>query len=141
MKKNLYSKADLTMTKPQESTSHLHGVVKLEGTSNYRVWAIKTQMILIQKGLWEAIEPNNNEPTSAKATMSTSKATDTQSIGSTAINKTLNWRAVTTIILSLDNSFIDHAIGITSAKELWRTLKDLFSLQGFTARYLLVRAQ
>ena len=93
-------------------------------------------MILIQKS-WEAIKPNDDEPTFAKATMSMSKATDTQPIGSTAINKTLNQRAVATIILSLDNSLIDHGIGITSAKELWKTLKDLFSLQGFTARYLL----
>ena len=69
--------------------------------------------------------------------MFTSKATNTQPIGSTAIDKTFNWRAVATIILLLDNSFIDHAIGITLAKELWRTFKDLFSLQGFTARYLL----
>ena len=42
-----------------------------------------------------------------------------------------------TIILFLDNSLIDHAIGISSAKTLWKTLKDLFSLQGFTARHLL----
>ena len=125
------------MTKPRESTSYLHGVVKFEGTSNYEVWAIKTQMILIQEGLWEAIEPNDNELTSAKATPSMSKATNTQPIGSTAIDKTLNWPAVATIILLLDNSLIDQAISIILAKELWRTLKDLFSLQGFTAHYLL----
>ena len=106
------------MTKPQESTNHLHGVVKLEKASNYKVWAIKTQMILIQEGLWEAIKSDNDEPTSAKATTSMSKATDTQPTRSMAINKTLNWQAVATIILSLDNSLIDHAIGITSAKEL-----------------------
>ena len=125
------------MTEPREFTNHLHGVVRLKKTSNYKVWAIKSQMILIQEGLWKAIEPNNGEPTSAKATTSTSKATDTQPIGSRAIDKTLKWQAVVTIILSLDNSLINHAIGITSAKELWRILKDLFSLQGFTARYLL----
>ena len=112
-------------------------MVKLEGTFNYKVWAIKTQMILIWEGLWKAIEPDNNEPTFAKAITSTSKVTDTQPTGSTAIDKTLNWQAVATIILSLDNSLIDYAIGITSAKELKRTLKDLFSLQGFTACYLL----
>ena len=106
------------MTKLRESTNHFHGVVKLKGTSNYKIWAIKIQMILIQEGLWEAIEPNDDEPTFAKAITSTSKATDTQPTGSMTINKTLNWRAVATIILSLDNSFIDHAIGITSAKEL-----------------------
>ena len=111
--------------------------MKLKETFKHKVWAIKTQMILIREGIWEAIEPNDDKSTSAKATTSMSKATDTQPIGSTAINKTLNWRAVATIILSFDNSLINHAIGITSAKELWRTFKDLFSLQGFTERYLL----
>ena len=42
-----------------------------------------------------------------------------------------------TIILLLDNSLINHIIGISLAKIIWKTLKDLFSLQGFTARYLL----
>ena len=69
--------------------------------------------------------------------MSTSKAIDTQPIMSTRIDKTLNWQTVAMIFLSLDNSLIDHVIGITSVKKLWRTLKNLFSLQGFTACYLL----
>ena len=75
-------------------------------------------MILIQEGLWKTIELDDNEPTSAKVTTSISKTIDTQLIGSTTINKSLNQQAVATIILSLDNSLIDHAIGITSAKEL-----------------------
>ena len=75
-------------------------------------------MILIQEGLWEAIKPNDNKLTSAKAKMPTSKATGTQLTGSWAIDKTLNWRAVATIILSPDNSLINHAISIILAKEL-----------------------
>ena len=42
-----------------------------------------------------------------------------------------------TIILLLDNSLINYAIGILLAKTLWKTFKDLFSSQGFTTRHLL----
>ena len=48
------------MTDTQKSTSHLHSVVKLKESSNYETWAIKTQMVLIRKGFWDAIEPNDN---------------------------------------------------------------------------------
>ena len=75
-------------------------------------------MIFIQEGRWETIKPDNNELPSVKPTMSTSKATDIQLGGSIAIDKKLNLQAVATIILLLDNKLINHAIGITSAKEL-----------------------
>ena len=75
------------MTDTQESTSHLHSVVKLKGFSNYETWAIKTQIVLIRKGLWDAIEPDNNL-TSQGITASTTKSTNGPTFA--IINKTLN---------------------------------------------------
>ena len=39
------------MEKTLELTNHLHSVVKLKSSTNYKTWAIKTQMILIQEEL------------------------------------------------------------------------------------------
>ena len=122
------------MTDKQKLTSHLHSMVKLKGSSNYETWAIKTQMVLIRKRLWDAIKPNNNF-TSLGTTASTTKSTNSPTFA--IIDKTLNQQAMATIILLLDNSLIDHAISISLAKTLWKTLKDLFTLQGFTACHLL----
>ena len=116
----------------RESTSHLHNMIKLKSSTNYKTWAIKTQMILIWKRLWNAIKPDND--------FLTTKAKDNRIVNSSTItaivDKSLNQQAVATIILSLDNSFINYAIGIFLAKVLWKTLKNLFSLQGFTACHL-----
>ena len=122
------------MTDAQELTSHLHSVMKLKESSNYETLTIKTQMIPIREGFWDAIEPNDNL-TSLGTTAFTIKSTN----GSTfaIIDKTLNQRTMATIILLLANSLIDHAIGISSAKTLWKTVKDFFSLQSFTTRHLL----
>ena len=103
------------MTDTQELTSHFHSVVKLKKSSNYKTWAIKTQIILIRERLWDAIKLNKNL-TSLGTIASTTKPTNGLTF---AINdKTLNQQAVATIILSLNNSLIDHAIGISSAKTL-----------------------
>ena len=122
------------MTDAQELTSHLHSGVKLEESFNYETWAIKTQIVLIKERLWDAIEPNNNL-TFLETTTFTTKSTN--SLTFAIIDKTLNQQAVTTIILLLDNSLINHIIGISLAKTLWKTFKDRFSLQGFMARHLL----
>ena len=91
-------------------------------------------MVLIREKLWDAIKPDNNL-TSPKTTASTTKSTDGPTFA--IIDKTLNQRVMATIILLLDNSLIDYDIDISLAKTLWKTLKDLFSLQNFTAHYLL----
>ena len=109
-------------------------MVKLKRSSNYETWAIKIQIILIKEGLWDAIKPNDHL-TSPGITTSTIKSTDNPTFA--IIDKTFNQQAMATIILLLDNSLIDHAIGISSGKTLCKTFKDLFSLQGFTKRHLL----
>ena len=91
-------------------------------------------MVLIKEGLWDAIKPDNNL-TYLGTTASTTKSPHSPTFA--IIDKTLNTQAVATILLLLDNSLIDHAIGISLAKTLWKTLKDLFGLQGFTTRHLL----
>ena len=101
------------MTGTQELTSHFQSVLKLKESSNYETWAIKTQIILIREGLWDVIKPDNNL-TSPGTTVSTTKSTNGPTFA--IIDKTLNQQAVATIILSLDNSLIDHAIGISLAK-------------------------
>ena len=105
-----------------ESTSHLHSVVKLKGSTNYETWAIKTQMILIREGLGDVIEPDDDLSTTKAKKGKVADSSTTTAI----VNKSLNQQAVAIIILSLGNSLIDHAISIFLTKVLWKTLKDLF---------------
>ena len=109
-----------TITDTQESTNYFHSMKKLKRSSNYETWAIKTQIILIKKGLWDAIKPDNNL-TSPGTTTSITKSTNGLTFA--IIDKTFNQQAVTTIILSLDNSLIDHVIGISLAKSYGRLSK------------------
>ena len=97
-------------------------------------------MNLIQEGLWKAIKINdNNLTTLAKTTVFTSKATNSLTTTSVITNQMLNQQAVATIIFLLDNSLIDHIMRITLVKNIWETLKGLFSLQDNTTCYLLLK--
>ena len=89
--------------------------MKLKEFSNYETWAIKTQIVLIKERFWDAIKPDNNL-TSHGITAFTTKSTDGLTFA--IIDKILNQQAVATSILLLDNSLIDHAIGISLAKTL-----------------------
>ncbi len=112
--------------------SHVHSVVKLQGTTNYDAWALKTKMLLIREGLWSVIEPPVTKTPEAKEE-------ETEAKGALVVDPDKDQKALATIVLAMDDSLLDHASGATTARELWKTLKDLYSMKGFTAKYLLLK--
>ncbi len=44
------------------TTSHLHSVVELQGTSNYDMWSTRMKMILIKEKLWTVTDGFKKKP-------------------------------------------------------------------------------
>ncbi|KAF5184831.1 hypothetical protein FRX31_025582, partial [Thalictrum thalictroides] len=90
--------------------------VKLSGSNNYQVWAIKMKSYLISQDLWSVVEISSK-----------SSVTDL---------KSLNSKAMSLIILSCE----DHIIRLLDPDELaanaWKKLEKQYGLVGFSARHL-----
>jgi len=50
------------MTINASPSSHLHGIEKLEGASNYATWKNAMEMILIREDLWEVTNGESKDP-------------------------------------------------------------------------------
>ena len=90
---------------------------KLNGTSNYQVWAIKMKSYLIAQDLWDIVD-----------------ADPSKSIKSDAMSK--NSKAVSLIILSCEDHIIRLIDPDDFAAAAWKKLKQQYGQAGFSARHL-----
>ena len=88
---------------------------KLKGNSNYEVWSLRTEAFLIKEKL--------NTPI-----ISPESATSDE-----------NTTTLANIKLLLDDGPLLQIRHITSAKEAWESLKNLYSPKGFTSEFLICR--
>ena len=89
---------------------------KLKGTSNYEVWALRTDAFLIKEGLKEAIitkRPN--------------------------LEDSINDKALANIRLLVEDGPLLQIQHINTAKEAWESFKNLYSPKGFTSEFLICR--
>ena len=87
---------------------------KLKGTSNYEVWALRTDAFLIKEGLKEAIiteRPN--------------------------LEDSINDKALANIRLLVEDGPLLQIQHINTAKEAWESFKNLYSPKGFTSKFLI----
>jgi hypothetical protein len=89
---------------------------KLKGTSNYEVWALRTDAYLIKEGQKGAIIASIPE-----------------------IDQDINDKALANIKLLVEDGPLLQIQHITSAKEAWESLKNLYSPKGFTSEFLICR--
>ena len=82
-------------------------------TQNYSIWSVKMHNLLVMKGLWSTIKNPRPEPSdSNKAELIKFDDKDE--------------RAVSFIMLSIDESHYNVVQGLSTAREIWDCLKDLF---------------
>ena len=89
---------------------------KLKGTSNYEVWALRTDAFLIKEGLKEAIiteRPN--------------------------LEDSINDKALANIRLLVEDGPLLQIRHINTALEAWESFQNLYSLKGFTSEFLICR--
>ena len=94
------------------SSSEKISIQKLRGAINYEVWALRTDAFLIREKQKAAIL-------------------------SPDINSDINGQALATIRLLVEDGPLLQIQHITSAKEAWDSLKNLYSSKGFISEFLI----
>ena len=91
-------------------------IKKLVGSSNYEIWALRTEAFLIKEGLKDAI---------------------TKPI--TEISQEINDKALATIRLLIEDGPLLQIQQFTACNKAWEALKTLYSPRGFTSEFLICK--
>src|SRR4051812_26864353 len=94
------------------------------GGDNFHLWKFKMRMILEEKDLWTIVNGTENRPA------------DTDKLAHATYEKRDN-RALMIICLNLQDSEMSHIQSSTSAKEAWRTLKEIHEAKSVSNRLFL----
>lgn len=93
------------------SISGVHtNIVKLEGTKNYNTWKFQMKLILIESGLWDAVE------------------------GTEEVDPAKDQKAYAKICLTVHPLCYPHVRNAKTAKEAWNNLKTAYENQGISRR-------
>ena len=95
---------------------------KLRGSSNYEIWAIKIESVLIEKGLYSYITDSD---------LSSNIITPEQR------NESL--KATSLIRLSLEDGPLLQTKHILNPYDLWEVLKTLYMAKGFSSNFILCK--
>lgn len=90
---------------------------KLDGVASYHNWKFQMKMALIMEGLWSCIERTEGE----------------------VITPAKDQRALARICLSVKSNCIQYLRSVTTAKQAWEKLKEVFEDKGLYRRVLLLR--
>lgn len=101
-------------------------VEKFDGRINFGLWQVQVKDVLIQSGLHKALR---GKPASSGESSSTSKSEEEWD--------DLDLRAASTIRLCLAKNVLANVHGISTAKELWEKLEQLYQGKGISNRLYL----
>src|SRR5216117_1577071 len=137
------------------TSSHLHGIEKLEGASNYATWKNAMEMILIREDLWEVTSGESKAPgpwyepvlgttaTGIPAIVTSGTRTERTPTAEEAKERLdfnrLHRRAYATIALAVSEQCRVHIAHIKDPVAMWKKLQELFETQGYTARFLALK--
>ena len=122
-----------------EHAGGLHKVPRLEGASNYEVWKTMAKMVLIRERLWTIVDGRDPEPTPLERTeLETNEQLDEYERKYTTWTER-NEQAYATLLLTVSSGTLVHVQNLTSAREIWLKLGELYSVRGYTARHLVLK--
>lgn len=101
-------------------------VEKFDGRINFGLWQVQVKDVLIQSGLHKALK---GKPVSSGESSGTSKGEEEW--------EDLDLRAASTIRLCLAKNVLANVHGISTAKELWEKLEQLYQGKGISNRLYL----
>ena len=117
-----------------------YDVEKFDGKINFGLWQVQVQVkdLLIQSGLHKALKgkviPEKDGDT---RTTSTNASVTGKAEMSDDDWEDLDLRAVSAIRLNLAKNVLANVHGITTAKELWKKLEELYQTKGVSNRVYL----
>jgi len=96
---------------------------KLKGSSNYKIWKLRTEAVLLEKGYEEVFHPqeDNIDPLYIQELRVKSE------------------KAAALIRLTLEDGSLLQTQGITEAPNLLGTLNTLYNPQGFSSDFLIIK--
>ncbi|KAL4579351.1 hypothetical protein LXL04_015493 [Taraxacum kok-saghyz] len=104
-------------------------VEKYDGRINFGLWQVQVKDVLIQSGLHKALK-GKPAPVSSKESSAAGKDDDEEW-------DDLDLRAATAIRLSLAKNVLANVHGISTTKELWEKLEQLYQGKGISNRLYL----
>jgi len=89
---------------------------KLKGQSDFKIWRLRTEALLVRENTTSAIIAEN-----------------------LPVNLEIDRKALSTIKLLVEDGPLLQIQYSVTAKEAWQTLEDLYSPKGFTSEFLLYK--
>lgn len=113
-------------------------IPKLKGTSNWDIWALRAEALLIEKGYFEALSPFRAAPTVEE--YGERYPQELQVYTTQLAQYELNTRKAAALIrLSLEDGPLVQTKGLVTIGDLWQRLKTLYEPSGFSAEYLICK--
>jgi hypothetical protein len=90
-------------------------IAKLKGSNNYEVWSLHITAYLIKEGVYNAI------------------------LTSDGIDKNIDQKALSNILLLIEDGPLLQIQHIDTAFKAWNSLKNLYAPQGFSSEFIICR--
>ena len=117
------------------SNSIRYEVEKFDGRINFGLWQVQVKDVLIQSGLHKALKGRPTPEVSSDT--SVTDETKSRSVMSDEDWEDLDLRAASAIRLCLAKNVLANIHGISTAKELWEKLEELYQTKGVSNRVYL----
>lgn len=116
-------------------------ITKLQGSSNWELWAIRMEAVLTEKGYNDVITPKEEPETadSKPQTRSASKKAETGTETDDTERQTRAKKAIAYIRLSLADGPLLQTRNISDPCQLWAKLKALYEPKGFSSEFLICK--
>ena len=118
-----------------------YDVEKFDGKINFGLWQVQVKDLLIQSGLHKALKGRVIPEKSGDGSTTDASATASVVTGKAVMGdddwEDLDLRAASAIRLNLAKNVLANVHGITTAKELWEKLEELYQTKGVSNRVYL----
>src|SRR5688572_7070674 len=110
-------------------------IEKFDGRINFVLWQVQVKNVLIQSGLHKVLK---GTPTSVKDDKGSEKSESSGYSKKSKMNdeewKELDMKAVSQIRLCLAKNVLANVIGLSTTKELWEKLEELYQTKSISNR-------
>jgi len=116
------------MATSNDSSKNIYNIEKLKNDGrNYRMWSIRCRMILVDRALWDFVDPKSKTSDRPSSSSSSSSSSSGKAAASSPDPAIVEWdkknsNALTQIALTIEDTPLSMIEGKDSAKEAWVAL-------------------
>ena len=119
------------------SSSHFHNIERLN-PSNYPIWKIQMEMVLVDKDMWEIVNGTLPRPQLLPTTASQEAITTRQKEITDWDTKAHKIRS--TLMLAIEPSEYIHIQELRNPREIWNTLQEVYKYRRTVTKHYLLRS-